>query len=65
MRQRRDERFERERRDFALRFTCEDCVHQDADTGECVHMYPNSEHRLSYYDSPGEWLLFCKDFDLA
>ncbi len=59
--------FEEQRTRYSFCFTCEDCAHFDGETGECLHGFPNEQHRLSYYVSeirPGT-ILFCKDFDLA
>jgi hypothetical protein len=64
MRIERDQRFDDQRRAFALRFTCEECAFFHEPSGACVHDFPNEEHRLSYYDAPGRWIVFCKDFDL-
>ncbi len=64
MRLQRDERFERERRAWRLRHTCEYCVHWDAETGACAHGWPNDEHREGYYDSKATLVVFCKEFEL-
>jgi len=61
----RDERFDEERRRWELRFCCEDCAYFHAPSGRCIHEFPNEEHRRGYYDAPGEWIVFCKDFDLV
>jgi hypothetical protein len=60
----RDERFFEQAAQFELRFCCEHCsfFHEDSET--CVHDFPNGEHRESYYARPGEWIIFCKDFEL-
>jgi len=51
---------------YQLRFQCEDCVYFNADTGACVHSYPNEPHRRTYFeDDPiGKVLIFCRDFEL-
>ena len=43
---------------------CEDCAHFHAPSGRCIHEFPNEEHRRAYYEAPGDWIVFCKDFDL-
>ncbi len=64
----RDERFLAERREFRLRHTCEFCQFFDAVTGNCVHGWPNEQHREKYYRSEehrDDPVVFCKEFDLA
>jgi hypothetical protein len=61
----RDERFDEERERSGLRFTCEHCAFFHEPTGRCIHGFPNEQHRLSFYDAPGDWIVFCKDFELA
>jgi hypothetical protein len=61
----RDTEFDEQRLRFTLRFCCEHCAFFHEPTGRCVHDFPNDEHRLEYYDRPGEWIVFCKDFELV
>ena len=63
----RDERFDRERKEFAFRGCCEDCVLFLADEQSCAHNYPNWEHRRAYLDAPaeGQDVVFCKEFELG
>lgn len=56
--------FLEERLRYALRHTCEDCVHYDPCSAECVHGYPNAEHREKSLDDEGAELVFCKEFEL-
>ncbi|QQR89134.1 MAG: hypothetical protein IPJ88_13060 [Myxococcales bacterium] len=56
--------FQPERRQFSLRFTCEDCLHFDEGKGRCAHDYPVQEHLAEYYQSSEVKIVFCKDFEL-
>ena len=62
-----DERFVEQRERYGFLHTCEHCAHFDEVTGECLHGFPNEEHRMAFYDpaDPPSYILFCKDFDLA
>ncbi|MCB9666998.1 MAG: hypothetical protein H6715_02625 [Myxococcales bacterium] len=57
--------FESQRRQFSLRFTCEECTLFDAVNERCAHGYPVHEHRDAYYAHPEGLIVFCKDFDLV
>lgn len=61
----RDEIFDEQRRAFRLRFCCEDCAFFHEPSGRCVHDFPNDEHLFAYYEAPGEWIVFCKDFEIV
>jgi hypothetical protein len=61
----RDETFFAQARAFGLAYTCERCAFFHEASGRCVHGFPNHEHRADYYRRPGEWIVFCKDFELA
>ena len=68
VRQPRDARFNDERRHYALRHCCEDCVYFEPTTGGCRHFWPNDEHRRAFYATVGRqpaWIVFCKEFELA
>lgn len=56
--------FERDRRRYALRFTCEDCAHFERGPGECSFTFPTHEHRDAAYVPPYESVVFCKAFEL-
>jgi hypothetical protein len=58
--------FVAQRARFALRFTCEHCVHFQAEHERCTHGYPTEVHRAARYEQAAEEtdLVFCKDFDL-
>ena len=60
-------KFDRQRVEFAFKFTCEHCAHFDEKSSSCLHEFPNEEHRLDYYTASERphSILFCKDFDLA
>ena len=62
-----DERFQRQRLRYGLRFACEHCAHFDELAGSCLHGFPVEPHREEPYASavPPPTILFCKDFDLA
>ena len=51
---------------YDLRFCCEDCVHHmDRDGGQCAHAWPQTEHRLEYYEAADcPEVVFCKEFEL-
>ena len=59
-----DERLRRESRELGLCFTCECCVHFDAEGGGCGNGYPNVEHRDVRLERVTE-LRFCKEFELG
>jgi hypothetical protein len=72
MRSRVDEQLRREVREFALRFTCDTCIHFEDDPGvqdapntshSCEHGYPTEPHRVRL-ELVTE-LSFCKDYELA
>ena len=54
--------FDDERDRFAFRFSCEDCGHFDQAKGRCRHEWPNELHRQGPL---GEWVDFCKEFELC
>lgn len=58
-----DARFHEERARYALRFTCEDCVHHLGD-GRCAHEYPTEEHRAAHYENRNALLVFCREWEL-
>jgi hypothetical protein len=58
------ERFEQERRRFALEFTCEQCAHFDPPSSGCAHSYPNGEHLGAGRRDRDADLVFCKEFEL-
>ena len=58
-----DERLRREARQFALRFTCEVCLHFDAQLSECANGYPTEPHRARDLDSLRQ-LVFCKMYEM-
>jgi hypothetical protein len=49
---------------FALRFSCQDCVHHEARTLSCSLSYPNDVHLDSNLEARSS-LLFCKAFELG
>jgi len=59
--------FDEQCRRYGFRFTCEHCAHFDDQSAECLHGFPNREHRLAHYSGEPRpaTILFCKDFDLA
>lgn len=59
-----DPRFIAEAQRFALRFTCEDCLRYDKDSGACAHEWPNQEHLRITWESPPREVVFCKEFEL-
>jgi hypothetical protein len=59
-----DDRFRQEARRFALRFTCDACVHFDPDRTACAHEYPAEEHHRIDLERVTE-LSFCKLFELG
>ena len=61
----RDAIFDEQVARFALRFCCEDCVFFHEDSQGCVHDFFNDEYCRVYYDESGEWIVFCKDFELC
>ena len=60
-----DARFRRERGEYSLRFTCEDCALFDDVRERCAHGYPTDDHRAARYVDPGTPVVFCKDFELV
>ena len=60
----RDETFFRQARRYRLRYTCRHCAFFHEASGACVHGFPNHEHTDDYYEKPGEFIVFCKDFEL-
>ena len=60
-----DEQFLHEVERFALRFTCESCLHfdrsSDRERGGCGNGWPTAEHRK--LPAPGGLLVFCKEFE--
>jgi hypothetical protein len=60
-----DARFREEREACALRFTCDDCAHFDAERERCAHEYPTDEHRRARYEDPRALLVFCKEWESA
>lgn len=61
----RDEKFFQQAHRYELRYTCEHCAFYHEASGSCVHGFPNHEHLASYYERPGPFIIFCKDFELA
>ena len=61
-----DHRFAEQRREYRFVFTCENCRYYSLLRGECLHEYPNMEHRAAHYDpeNPPREILFCKEFEL-
>jgi hypothetical protein len=57
-----DGRFIAETEAFALRFTCDDCLHYLAESGRCAHFWPNAEHQG--LPEPGQFVVFCKEFEV-
>ena len=49
---------------FQLRFSCESCAHYEPSAGGCANGYPNHDHRARELNA-GEWLIFCKEFELS
>lgn len=60
-----EEKFFEQARLYSLRHTCEHCAYFDERTGRCLHEYPNKVHRRRYYEASPEWIIPCKDFELA
>lgn len=56
-----DEQFLHEVERFALRFTCESCLHFDCATGGCGNGWPTAEHLT--VPPPGGPVVFCKEFE--
>ncbi len=47
---------------FALRFTCDACLHFLPASGTCAHFWPNADHKTL---SPvARFVVFCKEFEL-
>ncbi|MDB4988021.1 MAG: hypothetical protein JWN04_3199 [Myxococcaceae bacterium] len=66
MKQRACSVFRTQRREHALRFTCEHCTYFVARNETCSHGYPNESHREAHFAADVEVeLVFCKDFELA
>jgi hypothetical protein len=61
MRVRADEEFLHEVERFALRFTCESCLHFDRDAHACGNGWPTAEHLEA--PPPGGLVVFCKEFE--
>ncbi len=68
-----DETLLREIRQRRLRFTCPHCLYYlpapagqvDRASGSCAHGWPNREHaREPGATETGQYLVFCKEFDL-
>ncbi|HEX3776954.1 MAG TPA: hypothetical protein VHV51_20920 [Polyangiaceae bacterium] len=59
-----DSRLQEEAKRFALRFTCEHCVHFESDSRACANGYPVSAH-LEIDLEVSTRLEFCKEFELA
>jgi len=59
-----DEQLVEEAKRYALRYTCECCVHFTSDKGECSLEYPNEAHREVPL-TVGASVVFCKEFDLV
>jgi hypothetical protein len=60
-----DAQFLHEVERFALRFTCESCVHFVTDVGAdpvCGNGWPTDEHVA--VPVPGERVVFCKEFEV-
>ena len=62
-----DSIFDKQKKQYNFCFTCEDCVHFDGNTDECIHEFPNQMHRIQRYTvfPRPRAVLFCKDFDLC
>jgi hypothetical protein len=56
------ERLRAEAQAFGLRFACEDCAYFDAERSRCLHGYTE---RPSASDLEGDFVAFCKEFELA
>jgi hypothetical protein len=56
-----DEQFLHEVERFALRFTCESCLHFDRSTAGCGNGWPTAEHQN--VPAPGGLVVFCKEFE--
>jgi hypothetical protein len=63
VRQRALPSFRAERAAFSLRFTCEHCTYFHVEREQCMHGYPNAEHREGQQGEADE-LVFCKEFEL-
>lgn len=63
MRQRVDEQFLAEAKQFRLRATCESCVHYAEQTQTCAEGFPNHDHRKRKL-GVGDEVVFCKEFEL-
>jgi len=57
-----DTKFLHEVERFALRFTCESCVHRVA-PGVCGNGWPTDEH--DRIPRAGEPVVFCKEFEVV
>jgi hypothetical protein len=58
-----DAQFLHEVERFALRFTCECCVHFVTSAGLCGNGWPTADHiRVPL---PGERVVFCKEFEVS
>ncbi len=59
--------FDPQRKQYSFCFTCEHCAHFDDRTDTCLHGFPSSMHRLTYYEAVPKppTILFCKDFDFV
>jgi len=58
-----DEQLLREAREYALRFTCDTCIHFEDDSNSCEHGYPTEPHRVRL--ELVRELSFCKDYELG
>ena len=59
-----DDQLRTEARRYALRFTCDACLHFDADRPSCSHGYPHHEHQ-GVDPERVSVLSFCKLFELG
>ncbi len=59
--------FDEQRIKYRFRYTCEDCVHFNSQTEQCIHEYPNQMHRQQRYElgPKPKTIIFCKEFDLV
>lgn len=60
-----DDQYREERRIHRLKLHCEDCALFDDRTERCAHGYPTDAHRTPQCEADDQWVMFCKDFEVA
>lgn len=60
-----DDRYRKERAAHHLKLHCEDCALFDDVRERCAHGYPTDAHRTPQSEEADQWVVFCKDFEIA